>query len=808
MPKATGSSAPVAAAAPAPAPVAEAPPAPAPKAAFTLADFCAGSASAKAAPKAASKAAAGRGSPYAATSPPVSASAKAGASDKGGPPKSLASLWSSEVDTKGTTASAAWDLGDGGNTLEEDIPDADDAAEWAKALALKAGASGEEGKQRASVKKSASAKKSAANKKAAAAPAEDMASIAAHGLLETQEALGESEGDVLQRGVHREGTGSKNVHLEGISLTLTSSDGVTELLKDADLHFQAGHVYGLVGKNGSGKTTLLRRLATRALPGTPKHLRFGYVAQELAALKADQTPLEAVVAGDDEREALLAERARLEALLDGAGELSNADAIAKAESIAERFAEVENRLELIEADAAEDRARKVLLSLDFDEQMIGNPMTKLSGGWRMRCALARALCTRPDVLMLDEPTNHLDLHGVLWLQDHLQKEFANKGLVACVVSHDRAFMDACVTDVVEIHNKKLRNYPGNYSDYLDRVSDEQRCASLAREAEEREEKNARKELSALKKKAREHHDDKKVSQLKSKQKKLEVAQARSREENGSRLSSQRDDRSDDIKTKLREDQSLRFKLPTVSIDTDANLLEMDAASIKRDGASILKNVTVTLDRGSRVAIVGGNGSGKSTLMAALAGELKAEEGPRGRGRRNVCYLPAYVGQNHLEQQASHMHGTCVDFLRSTLPDEKDIRGGEGVMTKQSDDSVLRAHLGNFGLGRDAVKKVGFLSGGQRARLSMAAAMSRLPSVLLLDEPTNHLDIDSLDALCLGLQSFEGAVVVVSHNRGFLEALCDELWVVQKGTVKACPKGEEAFSEFFAEYARSVQKKLR
>merc|ERR1719362_29474 len=118
------------------------------------------------------------------------------------------------------------------------------------------------------------------------------------------------------------------------------------------------------------------------------------------------------------------------------------------------------------------------------------------------------------------------------------------------------------------------------------------------------------------------------------------------------------------------------------------------------------------------------------------------------------------------------------------------------MTRQAEDTALRAHLGNFGLGKDALKKVGYLSGGQRARLSLATATSQRPSVLVLDEPTNHLDIDSLDALSLGLQAFEGAVVVVSHNRGFLEALCDELWVVQGGSVKAHPKGEEAFGQFF------------
>lgn len=220
---------------------------------------------------------------------------------------------------------------------------------------------------------------------------------------------------------------------------------------------------------------------------------------------------------------------------------------------------------------------------------------------------------------------------------------------------------------------------------------------------------------------------------------------------------------------------------------------------------VLQNLILTLDSTSRVAVVGGNGAGKSTLLRALAGELKTEEGPRGRGRVHPSFDPGYVTQNHLESQAQHLHSNCVEYLREQLPDEKLVRGA--TLTRQSEEPVLRAHLGNFGLGRDAIKKVGFLSGGQRARLSLATATCQRPSVLLLDEPTNHLDVDSLDALTLGLQAYEGAVVVVSHNRGFVEALCDELWVVQDRSVKAYPKGEEAFSQYFGDYVKSVRASL-
>jgi len=314
---------------------------------------------------------------------------------------------------------------------------------------------------------------------------------------------------------------------------------------------------------------------------------------------------------------------------------------------------------------------------------------------------------------------------------------------------------------------------------------------------------ARKELAEKKKVARAHKDEKKIRQLKNQEKK--------NSEKAAKLASSRDagdggGGQDDIFTKLREDTSLRFKFPEADIVEDANLLEYDEATIKRGKDTILKKLTVTLDSQSRVAIVGGNGQGKSTLMLALAGELKADEGSRGRGRLHAGYSVGFVSQDHLERQMKFLHGNCVDYLREQLPDANATRGA--IMTKQSEDSVLRAHLGNFGLGREAMKKVGYLSGGQRARLSLAAATWHEPTVLLLDEPTNHLDVDSLDALTLGLQAFAGAVVVVSHNRGFLRALCDELWIAQQGTIKVCPRGEDAFEEYFAEYTRSVTACLR
>lgn len=781
------------------------------KAAMTLADFCSS------------------GTPM---KPPQSSAARMGTALGA---QSLGALWAKEVDPNGDT-SKAWKMGclTPGNTASlDDLAAGECTDEEEEAVASLS--TSEKEKNRHGIEKQArrTARLTAAAAAAAAAPLpptsveEQLGDVAAHGLRETQKGLADNDGNSLEwerckaagtswggrgrggRGVHIEGAGSRNIHLEDVSLTLTGDHGSHEVLRSTNLHLSGGHVYGLVGKNGTGKTTLLRRLAACALPGMPTHLRFGYVPQELAAVQGEQSILDAVIDSDEERRMLLAERDELDAALVGAENLRDEQARAGADASAQRFAEIEQRLEAMDADGAENRARDMLLKLGFSEASMHRPVSTLSGGWRMRLALAQALCGNPDVLLLDEPTNHLDLHGVVWLQEHIRCHWGfdakKKDRIVVVVSHDRSFMDACVTDILEIHACKLKNYTGNYSSYLDRIVEEQRCLHAMKDEAERQERQAKKDLSNMKKKAREHGDDKKIRQLKSKEKRYE----RGVDEKRFKLSSKRDpgrndgaDRAVDLLSKLREDVNLRFRFPEVEILTDANLLEWDGARVRQGRDVILSNLTLTLDSTSRVAIVGSNGSGKSTLIKAICGELKADEGPRGRGRMHQSFNPGFVTQNHFERQARSLHANSIDYLREHLPDEKSVRGS--VVSKQSDDSILRAHLGNFGLGNDALKKVGYLSGGQKARLSLAAAMLHQPNVLLLDEPTNHLDIDSLDALSLGLQAFQGAVVVVSHNRGFLEAVCDELWIVRNGTMKACPRGEEAFAEFFAQYAASVR----
>jgi ATP-binding cassette subfamily F protein 3 len=229
---------------------------------------------------------------------------------------------------------------------------------------------------------------------------------------------------------------------------------------------------------------------------------------------------------------------------------------------------------------------------------------------------------------------------------------------------------------------------------LDKVADEQRCLLLKKAEEDRQNKQAQKELKDMKKAALKQKDEKKVRQLRGKEKKVEKS---------SQLCSAREfgADADEITTKLREDPSLRFRFPDIDVswDEDTNFLEVDGACVRQGDTVILKKVTLTLEPGSRIAIVGSNGSGKSTLMQALAGALQFEEGPRGRGRKHPDYKPGFVSQNHLESQAGGLLHNCVNFMRDQLPDGENLRGGSDTLTKKSDDSVIRALLGNFGMAK-------------------------------------------------------------------------------------------------------------
>jgi len=300
------------------------------------------------------------------------------------------------------------------------------------------------------------------------------------------------------RGVRSDVNTASNIHLSNVTLSFAGN----ELLQNSTIQINGGHRYGLIGRNGAGKTTLLRRLAAKAIPGMPQDLRILLVEQ--AAEGSEETALEALVNSDEYRRDLIEEQAQLEDKIDEGGNPVDL------EEIVERLGEVAVELDAIEADRAEERAREILRALQFTDVMIETPSSNLSGGWRMRLALARSLLVPCDLLLLDEPTNFLDLHALVWLSDYLMN--SNQTLV--VVSHDRAFLDIC-TDIISMEHKKLVYHVGNYSDY--ELQQEEKAARQAQilDASERQRAKAvsfiqKQECSANKKRS----DPKKQRQAK------------------------------------------------------------------------------------------------------------------------------------------------------------------------------------------------------------------------------------------------------------------------------------------------------
>lgn len=479
------------------------------------------------------------------------------------------------------------------------------------------------------------------------------------------------------------------------------------LLENTTLTVAAGRRYGLVGANGKGKSTILRSIAQRDVP-VPDTLDTLLVEQEING--SDSSALDTVLAANTELVRLRKE----EALLNK----SDID-------VDDRLREVYQRLEELGSATAESKASTILHGLGFTQSMQHCATRELSGGWRMRISLARALFIQPTVLLLDEPTNHLDLSAVLWLEGYLLQW--KSSLV--VVSHDREFLDSVTTDIIHLHDERLHYYQGNYSQF------EAMFQQRRREANKEYEKH-QKRIKAAKKVA---------VDIKARQKSLPTTPIPQRW----------------------SDYTVRFEFPT-SVEMQQPLMQLEGAGFKYPGRAdfALRDVSIRVDTGTRIAIVGPNGSGKSTLMNLLAGDLSPTEGTY------RCHPKLRVGRyaQHFVDALS-IDQTPLDYLLSRF---------QGTPTE------LRAMLGRFGLrGHHHLQPIATLSGGQKARVVFASIAISKPHILLMDEPTNHLDMQSIDALADSLDAFAGGAVVISHDARLLSRVCDntdvsEVWVVDEG----------------------------
>ena len=496
---------------------------------------------------------------------------------------------------------------------------------------------------------------------------------------------------------------------------LTLARGARRLIEDADLQLHAGWRVGLVGANGSGKSSLFALLqgelhAEAGDCSVPRDWRIATVSQETPPLP--RPAIEFVLDGDAALRAVEREIAGAEHA-DGHG-----------------LAEAHARLAAIDGYTARARAAAMLAGLGFAPMDLERPVADFSGGWRMRLNLARALQSRAELLLLDEPTNHLDLDAVVWLERWLA---AYRGTLL-LVSHDRDFLDACVTHVAHIEDRRLTLYAGNYSSF-----EEQRAARLAGQQ------------ALFEKQQREvAHIERFVARFRAKASKARQAQ--------SRLKAL--DRLERV-APAHVDAPFDFEFPAPD-RAPSPLLTLEDAALGYPDRTVLEGVQLTLPPGARLGLLGANGAGKSTLIKAIAGEMEPLRGRRLPGHGLVT---GYFAQHQIEQ------------LR---PDESPL-AHLARAEPATRELELRTYLGHFDFrGEMADAPVGRFSGGERSRLALAMLVRRRPNLLLLDEPTNHLDLEMRHALTRALAEYEGSLVVVSHDRALLRTVCDGFLLVADG----------------------------
>eukprot|EP00548_Thalassiothrix_antarctica_P001017 CAMPEP_0194132210 /NCGR_PEP_ID=MMETSP0152-20130528/2733_1 /TAXON_ID=1049557 /ORGANISM="Thalassiothrix antarctica, Strain L6-D1" /LENGTH=774 /DNA_ID=CAMNT_0038827181 /DNA_START=44 /DNA_END=2368 /DNA_ORIENTATION=- len=592
-----------------------------------------------------------------------------------------------------------------------------------------------------------------------------------------EDAAGEVAAMVLPD--YTSGRNERDVQIKNVSLSLDSG---CLLLDSGELKFTHKRRYGLVGKNGVGKTTLLKAIASRQVDGVGievlRHLRILHVRQEIESKGGVVSVIKTVLDSDVERLSLLKEEASILKRLEQDSENISKEIVGPIEDRhknlkdsgidpkniefqddLKRLDQVHARLQVLGADSAEARASMILSGLQFTPEMQTGPTSALSGGWRMRVALAAALFIEPDILMLDEPTNHLDLEAVLWLESYL----VEYNHTVIVVSHDRGFLNEVCTDIIEFVHQRLTYYRGNYDTYVKTASEKI--------------KNAMRVYQAYQDKRA--HMMEFITKFRANAKRATMVQSRIKAVEKMDIGAPEPVEVETVWT---------FKIPNPE-PIGRPIIAIDDVSFDYDKKKIdeseflLQKINFGVDLTSRIGILGANGAGKSTLLNLIMGQLNPIYGN--------CTVNARLRIGHFTQHSADKFDLRLSAVENMLN-----------LFEYAEDQEMRCFVGKFQIqGVDAIKPMFLLSGGQKSRVAFASLAYQKPHVIVMDEPTNHLDMESIDALVQAIQDFKGGLIVVSHDQYFISNTCSELWVVGGGV-------GTRFRGNFDEYKKHTLEKTR
>lgn len=511
-----------------------------------------------------------------------------------------------------------------------------------------------------------------------------------------------------------------------VSSNVTMQFGSKPLFENISVKFGGGNRYGLIGANGSGKSTFMKILGGDLEPtlgnvSLDPNERIGKLRQDQFAFEKF-TVLDTVIMGHGELWEVKQERDRIYAL----PEMSEEDGY--------KVADLEVKYGEMDGYTAEARAGELLLGVGIPLEQHYGPMSEVAPGWKLRVLLAQALFSNPDILLLDEPTNNLDIDTIRWLEQTLNE----RDSTMIIISHDRHFLNMVCTHMADLDYGELRVYPGNYDEYMT-------AATQARE---------RLLADNAKKKAQIADLQSFVSRFSANASKSRQATSRARQIDKIKL--------DEVKASSRQNPFIRFEQDKKLF---RNALEVEAVTKGFENGPLFKNFNLLLEVGEKIAILGANGVGKSTMLKTLVGELTPENGSV-KWSENAQI--GYYAQDHEYEFENDL--TVFDWM-SQWKQEGD------------DEQAVRSILGRLLFSQDDIKKPAkVLSGGEKGRMLFGKLMMEKPNILIMDEPTNHLDMEGKEALAETLQTFEGGVLLVTHDRELIAKGCNRFWLVNNGVL--------------------------